>query len=447
MGSPQSAILAAGGIVIRHDADGDKIAIVQRRRYPGEMALPKGKIEEGEAIPAAAQRETSEETGCEVTDPRFAGAVHYLVGDVPKVVFFYLMELVREDPAGPKDTREIEAVKWMSPAAAVKALTHADVRRLITDIFGLFPFQVQATTSIAATITRVCWGAFGSPERDRLAATITETRIELDSLGADITITPWARAADQYLVQAESCLRSCNLQHGWVTVHSAQRTILANSKIEKAIGAATALRRELDKVTGWRAKAISDLICDKDGALRKFDCPNDIFRVVDAVGLRDDHFNNSYFKILLRRRHLVVLLLILFLTVVFCLFMWPPVVKTFLPQELQGPLGFATVILAGILGAGVSVAQSLLSTDVSAKIPAQQIGSFLVWMRPAIGAAAALVAIALLGAGKEFKFLDENLFKNPAAILVIAFVAGFSERFITGAIERISEQSSKTKSS
>ena len=56
MGSPQSAILAAGGIVVRHDADGDKIAIVQRRRYPGEMALPKGKIEEGEAMPAAAQR-------------------------------------------------------------------------------------------------------------------------------------------------------------------------------------------------------------------------------------------------------------------------------------------------------------------------------------------------------------------------------------------------------
>jgi hypothetical protein len=48
---------------------------------------------------------------------------------------------------------------------------------------------------------------------------------------------------------------------------------------------------------------------------------------------------------------------------------------------------------------------------------------------------------------QEFKFLHEDLFKNPAAILVIAFVAGFSERFITGAIERISEQSSKTKSS
>jgi hypothetical protein len=72
-------------------------------------------------------------------------------------------------------------------------------------------------------------------------------------------------------------------------------------------------------------------------------------------------------------------------------------------------------------------------------------------MRPAIGAAAALVAIALLEAGQELKFLQDDVLKgvlgNPAAILVIAFVAGFSERFITGAIDRISEQSSKTKSS
>jgi hypothetical protein len=198
-------------------------------------------------------------------------------------------------------------------------------------------------------------------------------------------------------------------------------------------------------VTGWRAKAISDLICDKEGALRKIDSPNDIFRVVDAVGLRDDHFNNSYFKILLRRRYLVVLLLILLLTVVFCIFMWPPAVKAFLPNELHGRLGLVKVMLCGILGAGVSVAQSLLSTDVSAKIPAQQIGSFLVWMRPAIGAAAALVAIVLLGAGQKFGFFSGDLIKNPAAILVIAFVAGFSERFSTGAIERISDHSSKTK--
>jgi hypothetical protein len=73
-------------------------------------------------------------------------------------------------------------------------------------------------------------------------------------------------------------------------------------------------------------------------------------------------------------------------------------------------LGFATVILAGILGAGVSVAQSLLSTDVSAKIPAQQIGSFLVWMRPAIGAAAALV-----GKSQQMALLDGLNYSNRFA--------------------------------
>ena len=69
MGSPRIRDFGGGWHRRRHDADGDKIAMVQRQHYPGEMALPKGKIEEGGAIPAAAQRETSEETGCEVTDP------------------------------------------------------------------------------------------------------------------------------------------------------------------------------------------------------------------------------------------------------------------------------------------------------------------------------------------------------------------------------------------
>jgi 8-oxo-dGTP pyrophosphatase MutT (NUDIX family) len=119
-------ILAAGGIVVRHDADGDKIAIVQRRRYSGEMGPPKGKVKEGESISEAARREIREETGCEVADLRFCGTVHYFVDHVPKVVFFYLMELVGDAPASPKDTTEIEAVNWMSPAAAVRVRADAD---------------------------------------------------------------------------------------------------------------------------------------------------------------------------------------------------------------------------------------------------------------------------------------------------------------------------------
>ena len=96
------------------------------------------------------------------------------------------------------------------------------------------------------------------------------------------------------------------------------------------------------------------------------------------------------------------------------------------------------ILLAGILGAGLSVAQNLLSTDISAKIPAQQIGAFVVWMRPAIGAAAALLAIALVEAGSVLNVFTNDIGKNSGATLAIAFAAGFSERFITQAIEKIS---------
>jgi hypothetical protein len=58
-------------------------------------------------------------------------------------------------------------------------------------------------------------------------------------------------------------------------------------------------------------------------------------------------------------------------------------------------------------------------------------------MRPAIGAAAALVVLALLDANGTV-----NLFRfdtsSSGVVGLFAFAAGYSERFIVGAIEKIS---------
>ena len=64
-------------------------------------------------------------------------------------------------------------------------------------------------------------------------------------------------------------------------------------------------------------------------------------------------------------------------------------------------------------------------------------------MRPAIGAASALIAVKLVEAGSTLHVFNSSLATNPAAIMVIAFAAGFSERFISQAIEKVSEQSDK----
>lgn len=104
------------------------------------------------------------------------------------------------------------------------------------------------------------------------------------------------------------------------------------------------------------------------------------------------------------------------------------------------------MILFGALGAALSVAQSLITLDISAKIPAQQIGAFVVWMRPAIGAAAALVVLALLRANEHVHLLSEVAVKPPI-IDVFALLAGYSERFIVGALGTLEQASGKGKGS
>jgi hypothetical protein len=65
-------------------------------------------------------------------------------------------------------------------------------------------------------------------------------------------------------------------------------------------------------------------------------------------------------------------------------------------------------------------------------------------MRPAIGAAAALIVFVLLHVNETLRIFAADV-TNPAVIIAFAVVAGYSERFIVGAIERISDGAGKTK--
>jgi hypothetical protein len=198
---------------------------------------------------------------------------------------------------------------------------------------------------------------------------------------------------------------------------------------DNLVRAAIMLRREAEnKLTGWRATAIKDLLSESKGEIK----PK---RIIEAVWLRDDYNNTRYFKIALRRRHLSRLFGLLVFCITLCLLFS---IFGMLPKPFDDARLVAAVILFGALGASVSVSQGLLAAEVAAKIPAQQIGSFVVWMRPAIGATLALVALVLLHANKELKILGWNT-DNVGVVLAVAFVAGYSERFIVGAIERLSK--------
>ena len=130
-------ILAAGGIVLGSEKNSGKICLVRRHRYPGEIALPKGKLRTGEIAIEAARREVSEETGCKVEVLGYAGTTRCLVGNIPKAVFYFVMKTDGKEDGGPKDKEEIENVEWLTPRDALLALTHREDRDLISAVFGI----------------------------------------------------------------------------------------------------------------------------------------------------------------------------------------------------------------------------------------------------------------------------------------------------------------------
>lgn len=126
--SDQLAIRAAGAVLWRPAGEGRiEVAIVHRPRYD-DWSLPKGKLDPGETVPAAAVREVAEETGFSCVLDRFLGQVRYVVpgraagGTVPKFVEYFS---ARAGSGRFTPNSEVDEVRWLAPGAAKDLLTYA----------------------------------------------------------------------------------------------------------------------------------------------------------------------------------------------------------------------------------------------------------------------------------------------------------------------------------
>jgi len=157
----------------------------------------------------------------------------------------------------------------------------------------------------------------------------------------------------------------------------------------------------------------------------------DVTRLYLAALIRDDHYDNQYFKISLRRSNLRVLTPILLFGIIAIPFLawW-----SILPAPVSNWKELIAVELFGVLGASFSVAITLTQGSLEDRIPDQVIGSFLTWMRPAIGAVAAVAAYIMMHAKILQAVISTDLTGSTAGMLAVAFIAGFSERLVIRAI-------------
>jgi 8-oxo-dGTP diphosphatase len=128
----------AAGVVLWRDSpfyDGIELALVHRPRYD-DWSLPKGKLKHGEDFPAAAVRETREETGLECVLGAPLPTTRYLVDGRPKEVRYWAAEA----GAGAfVPSHEVDRMVWLPPSAARRRLTHDRDRPVLDALLSALP--------------------------------------------------------------------------------------------------------------------------------------------------------------------------------------------------------------------------------------------------------------------------------------------------------------------
>lgn len=128
-------VLAAGGVVWRVVDGVERIGLVRRTRYRGDVSFPKGKLDPGESLKQCALREVAEELGVHASLGEFAGLMTYRVGERDKYVLFWEMAY-EGDATHATDDREVAERLWLTPHDALAALSYQRDRTLLHTILS-----------------------------------------------------------------------------------------------------------------------------------------------------------------------------------------------------------------------------------------------------------------------------------------------------------------------
>ena len=121
-------ILAGGAVVMRSGPRGVEVLLVHRPRYT-DWSVPKGKVDPGETVPAAAVREVWEETRVRIRLGTPLDTRRYDVDGRPKRVFYWTATALESVKRAPD--REVDVVSWLPVKSALHRLTHEADRQLV----------------------------------------------------------------------------------------------------------------------------------------------------------------------------------------------------------------------------------------------------------------------------------------------------------------------------
>ncbi|MFC4856496.1 NUDIX hydrolase [Actinophytocola glycyrrhizae] len=256
-------VAAAGAVVWRPRDGAVEVALVHRLRYD-DWTLPKGKLEAGESVRAAAYREVREETGARVSLGRFLGRTRYRVGTDHKVVDYFAARYL-DGAFVPSE--EVAELRWMPVADAAGQLSH-DRDRPVLAAFSALPADLTTLLLVrhAKAGSRAQW-----EDADELRPLSRNGEKQLPPLRALAAMYGAERVHSAPLVRCVETVRPMAVDAGVPVV---EEELLTERKYE---GMAEAARDRLAEIAA--AGGVS-VLCSQGGVI-----PDLVSRVAAGSGL------------------------------------------------------------------------------------------------------------------------------------------------------------------
>ena len=264
----------------------------------------------------------------------------------------------------------------------------------------------------------------------RLESTVVEYEQELQGRAKSSgSCAGYLVASQGALRAARAALEDGNIDQGWRCLFTAQRLELLALEKEELNAAAISIRHEAVKLNAWRKSAVIEVLARKDGQ------DQDPHRVFRAALLRDEHYNNEAYKDGLRRGSALRLAIVLVIAVLGLLWLssvgyLSETIRD--PAIADGPNMFkvlVTVAVVGLLGATMSAITNTPKSEGAARIPEMASTIRITILRLLMGPVSAILLYFVIHSNLYAAIFSLSR-PDGYAMLMVAFVAGFSERLV-----------------
>jgi len=243
--------------------------------------------------------------------------------------------------------------------------------------------------------------------------------------------TEWAVGVNQLLGDVKMFLEHDDIVAAWRCLDAAKQALIFAYDQNQLDSEAIVLKREVERFKSPVKDAVFDLLGKPEKPKERGTAPVDVHRLDRALRLKNGCKASYFNSIALRRKNLGIMIWILTPAILII-----PLLSGLglLPYPLADWRHLLAVELFGVLGAAFTTALTLTKSSLGEKIPDRVIGTSVTGLRALIGAAAALAAYAFLEADIFQNVISSSVTESSAGIMAIAFIAGFSERFVIKAI-------------